>query len=215
MKPRCCQGRARADVSRVEPAALAAYRKIAMSASPRIRLAALMCVWLAACTSADDDAPRATTNDVAVAVADAAEAAAVAHPYCDAATFAEVGAVMGAQIGKVDVIAGEGMYSVDCVYLDPANIYDGLSIQVVTTELLQKADSPWSTAVAYAEEWGRGGRAVDGLGDGAMWVDLPASLLVRRGEYVLRLSADRADLADAAVRARFETLARQVLARLP
>jgi hypothetical protein len=56
---------------------------------------------------------------------------------------------------------------------------------------------------------------VDGLGDSAMWVDLPASLLVRRGDYVLRFSADRADLSDAAVRARFETLARQVLTRLP
>lgn len=168
---------------------------------------------LAACTSSEP--PAAGVADAATAVVDAAEATAASHPYCEAATFAEVGAVTGAQIGQVDVIAGEEMQSVDCVYVDPANIYNSLSIQIVTTELLQKAGSPWSTAVAYAEEWGRGGRAVDGLGDSAMWVDLPASLLVRRGDYVLRFSADRADLSDAAVRARFETLARQVLTRLP
>ena len=186
-----------------------------MPASSRVHLAALICVLLAACTSADEGAPQATTNDVAAAVADAAEAVATSHPFCDAAAFTEVGAVMGTQIGKVDVIAGEGMHSVDCVYLDPANIYDGFSIQFVTTELLQKADSPWPTATAYVDEWGRGGRSVDGLGDSAMWVDLPASLLARRGDYVLRFSADRADLTDAAVRARFEALARQVLGRLP
>ena len=186
-----------------------------MFASSRFQLAALICVLLAACSSADDAAPRATTSDAAAAVADAAEAATTSHPYCDAATFAEVGAVIGAQLGKVAVSAGEGMQSVDCVYLDPANIYNGLSIQFVTSELLQKADSPWSTAAAYVEEWGRGGRVVDGLGERALWVDLPASLLVRRGDYVLRLSADQADLTDAATRARFETLARQVLERLP
>lgn len=186
-----------------------------MSSSSPFLLAALMSVLLAACTSADDAAPRAVAEDVAGAVADAAEGSAAAHPFCETATFAEVGAVIDAQIGKVDVISGEGMHSVDCVYLDPANIYEGFSIQFVTTELLRQVGSPWSTAAAYVEEWGRGGRTVAGLGDSAMWVDLPASLLVRRDDYVLRFSADRADLTDAAVRARFETLARQVLARLP
>lgn len=173
----------------------------------------LFAAALAGCGA--DTGPQASGADIASAVASAAEAESMRHPYCDAARFVDVGAVIGATIDKVDVIAGEGMHSVDCVFLDPANFYNGLSIQFVTTELLRKADSPWATATAYVEEWGRGGVAVEGLGDTAMWVELPASLLVRRGDYALRFSADKADLSDAAVRARFETLARQVLARLP
>ena len=54
-----------------------------------------------------------------------------------------------------------------------------------------------------------------GLGDGAAWVELPGGLLVHRGDHVLHLSADKADVSNADVRARFETLARQVLSRLP
>ncbi len=40
-----------------------------MFASSRFQLAALICVLLAACSSADDAAPRATTSDAAAAVA--------------------------------------------------------------------------------------------------------------------------------------------------
>ena len=194
---------------------LAFARKVVMPASPRCSLLALICTLLAACSSPDDVGPRAAVDGVALAVVEAAQTSATAHPYCEAATFADVGAVIGAEIGKVDVIAAEGMPSVDCIYLDPSNAYNGLSIQFVTTELLQQAGGPWSTATAYFEECGRGGQRVDDLGDGAAWVALPASLLVLRGDRVLRFSADRADLSDAATRVRFETLARQVLTRLP
>ena len=48
-----------------------------------------------------------------------------------------------------------------------------------------------------------------------MWVDLPAGLLVLRGDTVLHLSADKADLTNAEVHARFEALARSVVSRLP
>ena len=43
----------------------------------------------------------------------------------------------------------------------------------------------------------------------------PGGLLVHRRDHVLHLSADKADVSNAEVRARFETLARKVLSRLP
>lgn len=180
-----------------------------------IAVALSLALALAGCQSSDTGAPAAGAVDVAEALADAAESDAASHPWCDLATFAEVSAVVGGNIAKHDVIAGEGMDSVDCVYLDPNDPYNGLTIRFINSDLLRKNGSQWSSATAYVDEWGRSGAAVAGVGDRAIWVDLPESLLVLRGDYVLRFSAGRANVNDAATRTRFETLAGQVVARLP
>jgi hypothetical protein len=186
-----------------------------MSARVHRFVPVLLACALAACQSSETAAPQAAATDVASAVSAAAEAEVATNPLCDTATFAEVAAVVGGNIAKHDVIEGEGMESVDCVFLDPGDLYNGLSIRFVTTDLLTKAQSPWSSAVAYFAEWGRSGTSVSGLGDAAAWVALPEGLLVHRGDHVIHFSAGRADMKDAAVRARFETLAGQVVARLP
>ncbi|MBK7043669.1 MAG: hypothetical protein IPH50_08225 [Rhodanobacteraceae bacterium] len=186
-----------------------------MSAFRRL-LCALAVTALVACGGSNNDASvQATPADVADAVAAAAEASIATHPLCALVEFDEVSAVVGGHIAKLDVIDDESLHSVDCVFLDPQDIYNGLSIKFVSTERLVKTASRWSSASAYFEEWGRGGTVVAGLGDGAAWVELPGGLLVHRGDHVLHLSADKADVSNADVRARFETLARQVLSRLP
>lgn len=181
----------------------------------RLLLCTLAVTTLVACGGSNNDASvQATPADVANAVVAAAEASVATHPLCALVEFDEVSAVVGGHIAKLDVIDDESLHSVDCVFLDPQDIYNGLSIKFISSERLIKTVSRWSSAQAYFEEWGRGGTAVAGLGDGAAWVDLPGGLLVHRGDHVLHLSADKADVGNADVRARFETLARQVLSRL-
>jgi hypothetical protein len=187
-----------------------------MSAYRSLLLSALIVTTVVACGGSNPDASvQATPADVGAAVVAAAEASVATHPLCDLVAFDEVSAVVGGHIAKLDVIDDESLHSVDCIFLDPQDFYNGLSIKFVTSERLVKTASRWSSAQAYFEEWGRGGNAVAELGDGAAWIDLPGGLLVHRGDYVLHLGADKADVSNAEVRARFETLARQVLSRLP
>ncbi len=181
----------------------------------RLLLCTLAVTTLVACGGSNNDAGvQATPADVANAVVAAAAASVATHPLCALVEFDEVSAVVGGHIAKLDVIDDESLHSVDCVFLDPQDVYNGLSIKFISSERLIKTVSRWSSAQAYFEEWGRGGTAVAGLGDGAAWVDLPGGLLVHRGDHVLHLSVDKADVGNADVRARFETLARQVLSRL-
>lgn len=139
--------------------------------------------------------------------------AAVSNPLCAVATQAEVQAVIGGAITKIDVIDEADLPYVDCIYLDSQDVFNSLSIGYVTTEKLGKTNSQWPTAAAYFAEWTRNEQAVAGLGAGAAWED--TTLWVLKGDTVIKVSADKAATADAAVRAKFETLAGQVLARLP
>ena len=188
----------------------------AFSLVPIAVLSALVSV--AGCDRAADTqtaAPEATVADVATAVAATADASSATHPLCSLAQYAEIQAVVGGNISKVDVIDDPMAQSVDCVYLDPSDIYNGLSLRFTTTERLTKSGSQWANAAAYVAEWGRTGTPVPDLGDSAAWIDMPAGLLLQRGDYALHLSASRADLSQPDVRAKFETLARLVVARLP
>ena len=179
------------------------------------RLLPLLLVGLlGGCGGTDDAAPQASAGDVAQAVSDAADASVDTNPLCDLATFAQVTAVIGGNVNKRDVIQDASMPSVDCVYLDTADLYAGLTLRFFTGEALTRTDSQWPTAAAYFAEWGRSGTPVAGLGDAAAWVDMPPGLLVQSGNTALHVSASKLDLADAAVRARVETLARDVVAKL-
>lgn len=180
----------------------------------------LLCVALTALLSAcgnDENAaePRADAGDVAQAVSDAAQASVDSHPLCNIATFAQVTAVIGGNVNKLDVIQDEAAPSVDCVYLDTADLYAGLSLRFFTDASFARTNSAWPTAAAYFAEWGRSGTPVVNLGHAAAWVELPAGLLVQSGDTALHVSASKLDLADAAVRTRMETLARDVIAKLP
>lgn len=169
---------------------------------------------LGGCGGADNAAPQASTGDVAQAVSDAAESSVDTNPLCDLATFAQVTAVIGGNVNKLDVIQDASMPSVDCVYLDTADLYAGLTLRFFTSEALTRANSQWPTAAAYFAEWGRSGTPVAGLGDAAAWVEMPPGLLVQSGNTALHVSASKLDLADAGVRTRVETLARDVVAKL-
>ena len=194
---------------------LAVTRMSVMPAMSRLYFVAALSFALAACNANDASAPQATASDVGAAVAAAAEASVATHPLCETANFEEVDAVVGGRHTKMDVIDEETLHTLDCIFLDPQDIYNGFSIRFVTNERLSKAGSNWSSAKAYFEEWSRGGAVVADLGEGAAWVDLLRGLLVLRGDHAVLFSADKADLTNADVRARFETLARQVVARLP
>lgn len=182
----------------------------------RLLLVALSITTLVACNGSDGDAKvQAAPEDVGAAMVAAAEASVATHPLCALAQFDEVRAVVGGHIAKLDVIDEESLHSVDCVFLDSQDLYNGLSIKFITSERLIKTASRWSSAKAYFEEWSRGGAAVSELGDAAAWVDLPGGLLALQGEHVLHLSSSKADITKAEIRTRFEILARQVLSRLP
>lgn len=189
-----------------------------MPALHRLHLAALFCLAIAACGAGEGSTSASTTAsavDVATAVAAAADASVAKHPLCDLAGFDEVSAVVGGHIDQRNVIDEVSLHSLDCIYLDSHDVYNGFAIKFVTSERLQKTASRWTSASAYFEEWSRGGTPVADLGDAAMWVELPAGLLVLRGDTVLHFSADKADLENVEARARFETLAGSVVSRLP
>lgn len=189
--------------------------------APGVRASLLLAVvvlGVSACGtggSNDATAPVADAGMIADAVSMAAAATDAQHPLCETATFEEVQAVVGGHIAKLDVIDEATLHSVDCIYLDPQDYFNGLTIRFVTTERLVASASQWRTAAEYFAEWGRGGEAVTGLAQGAAWVDASNGLLVYQGDHVLHVSASKADLTDTAVRARFVTLARHVVARLP
>lgn len=159
--------------------------------------------------------PQADAAMVAEAVANAASASAATNPLCEKATYAEVSAVTGANFDKIDVIEGPDMDYLDCVFLDSKDLFAGLVIRFVSNEKLVATSSKWQTASAYFEEWSRGGDSVAGIGENAAWTSLPAGLMVLNGDQVLQFSASKSDTSDPAVRAKFETLARMVIARLP
>ena len=176
-----------------------------------------MMVALAACGTAQTatNAPESSSADSAAQPVDAAPPAAASNPLCDLATQAEVQAVIGGSITKIDVIDVADLTSLDCVYLDPQDFKKGLSIQYTTTERLVKTNSQWSTTADYFAEWTRGETPVAGLGEGAAWVDITNSLWVLKGDTVVEISTDSVDTSDAASHTAVETLAGQVVARLP
>lgn len=159
--------------------------------------------------------PQADAAMVAEAVANAASASAATNPLCEKATYAEVSAVTGANFDKIDVIEGPDMDYLDCVFLDSKDLFAGLVIRFVSNEKLVATSSKWQNASAYFEEWSRGGDSVAGIGESAAWTSLPSGLMVLNGDQVLQFSASKSDTSDPAVRAKFETLARMVIARLP
>ena len=138
-----------------------------------------------------------------------------ANPLCGMATFAEVSATTGGNFDKVDIIDVPDLHYLDCVFLDSKDLYAGLTIRFVSTGKLVATSSPWKTAAAYFEEFGRGGKPVTGLGERAAWIDLPNGLLVLKGDQALHFEASKSDLSDAGVRTKFEALAQAVVARLP
>lgn len=173
---------------------------------------------LAACEPAPDDGTEpapASASEVASAVAAAATAAASTHPLCDLVSYDEVRGVVGGNISRLDVIDDPASPHVDCIYLDPSDHYNGLTLRFTPSARLVAAGSPWTSVSAYVEEWARSGDPVPALGDAAAWVEFPPGLLLRKGDFALHLGASRADLTQVEVRARFETLARQVITRLP
>jgi len=192
--------------------------------NPRLFVNALCSAVLACLLAACSDSANTSSSDAVSPVADAAlvaqaaadaDAAVASHPLCDLASFADVSAVAGGNFNKLDVIAADDMNSVDCIYLDMSDLYNGLNIRFVSTEKLLATSSKWLTAASYFEEWGRGGTPVAGIGTSAVWADLLGGLLVLQGEHVLLLSAAKLDPADAAARAKLESLAGQVVGRLP
>lgn len=187
-------------------------------------IASALLLSLAACGKQagvdSTDASAAPPEADAAMVADAAmqavaPALAVTNPLCEKASYPEVAVVTGGSFDKVDVIDEPGVDSVECVFLDSKDLYAGLTIRFVATEKLVATASKWQTAAAYFNEWSRGGKAVPGLGESAVWADMPAGLLVQKGDHVLHFSASKVDMSDPAVRARFEALAQLVVARLP
>lgn len=145
----------------------------------------------------------------------APDAAAATNPLCNLATLPDVQAVVGGKISKIDVIDEATLDNLSCVYLDQQDYNNGLTIQFISTDRLVKTDSQWKTAAAYFAEWTRTSEPVAGVGEGAAWVELTNGLYVLKGDTVLQLSASSADTKDPAVRAKFETLAKQVVSRLP
>jgi hypothetical protein len=87
-------------------------------------------------------------------------------------------------------------------------------LRFVTTERLVATESPWRTAAAYFAEWGRNGTAVEKIGEGAAWIELPAGLLVLVGDHAFHLSTGKVDMTTPESRARLETFARQIAARM-
>lgn len=166
-------------------------------------------VDVAAVPNADSSMSTSMTG----AAADGAISASAA--MCAKATFAEVSAAAGGNFDKVDVIDEKGLNSVDCVYLDSKDLYNGFTISFVSNAKLVASASKWQTAAAYFDEWSRGGTPVANLGERAAWIDLPAGLLVLSGDQALHFSGGRLDPSDSAVRARIETLAHQVFTRMP
>ena len=135
-------------------------------------------------------------------------------PVCGKATYAEVSRVAGGNFDKVDVIDKPDLDYVECVFLDSRDLYAGLTIRFVSTAKLVATSSKWQSAAAYFKEWSRGGKNVADVGERAAWIELPAGLIVLAGDQALQLSASKSDLSAPAVRAKFETLARAVVARI-
>lgn len=158
--------------------------------------------------------PQADTAMVAESVA-AAAASAETHPLCDKATYAEVSAVTGGNFDKLNVIDVADLHYLECVFLDSRDLYAGLTIRFMPTAKLVATSSQWPTAAAYFKEWSRGGEPVSDLGERAVWTELPEGLLVLAGDQAVEFSGSKVDLSDPTVRVKFETLARQVVARLP
>src|SRR5690606_33632596 len=96
---------------------------------------------LAGCDRAADPRVDPPNADVATAVAAAADAAGATHPLCALAQFAEIQSVVGGNISKVDVIDVPMSQSLDCVYLDPSDLYNGLTLRFTTTERLAASGS--------------------------------------------------------------------------
>ena len=159
-------------------------------------------------------APQTPTSSAEAPSPEAQEEAAATNPLCDLATLAEVQGVVGGNISKVDVLDVEDLTDLSCIYLDEQDFNNGLTIKFVTTDKLVKLDSPWKTAADYFAEWSSTGEPVAGLGEGAAWVELTSALYVLKGDTVMQFSASSTDTKDAAVRAKFETLAQQVVGRM-
>ena len=208
-----------------------------MNQQQRLMLVGFMMLALAACgtqqtpnsvqsptsSSASAPVPVATeqTGQSPTTISSAKQPAPVAqeeaipsNPLCALATLPEVQAVVGGTISKIDVIDEATLPNLSCVYLDQKDYNNGLTIQFISTGRLVKTGSQWNTAAAYFAEWMRTGEPVAGLGEGAAWVELTNGLYVLKGDTVMQFSASSANTKDAAVRAKFETLAKQVLARM-
>lgn len=186
-------------------------------------LAACLLMTLAACGPKSTDAaeatePQADAGMVVESVAGAAEASAAAHPLCELVTFADIQAAGGGNVSQLDVLNAADSDNIQCIYIDQGNYLGaGMSLHFVTSEkLAATAASRWTTAAEYFEEWTRTGTAVAGIGEGAAWVDLAGSALYAlKGNTVLQISGTGLDASDASVRAKIETLAQQVIARMP
>ena len=200
-----------------------------MKPQPRWLLAGLLLLALAGCggaqtattapassgaSSADQPAeqqPAASTDRTP----EQAPQSAASNPLCELATLAEVQAVTGGNITKIDVIDVADLTGLSCVYLDEQDIYNGLTIDYHTTEKLVKTNSQWTTAAAYFAEWTRSDAPIAGLGDGAAWVEISEELWILKGDTVIKIGSSSLDSENPDIRAKVEALAGQVVARLP
>lgn len=137
-----------------------------------------------------------------------------AGAVCELASPADVQTVIGGNVATVDVIDEATLPTLDCIYTDTGDLYNSLALRFVTTERLLATESQWRTAAAYFAEWGRNGTAVEQIGEGAAWIDLPAGLLVLAGDRAFHVSVGKGDMTTPEVRARLEAFARQVAARM-
>ena len=179
-------------------------------------LVGLMTLALGACgteqTPSTTQSPT-TVNTTAQPSSTAQESAATTTSLCDLATLAEVQAVTGGTIPNVMVGNLDNLQYSDCTYMDPQDFSKSLRIVFTTSEKMAKTGSPLQNAAAYFAENTKSSEPVAGLGDKAAWVEGSGyALYVLKGDTVIEFGAPSRD---PAVRAKFETLAQQIVSRLP
>jgi len=135
---------------------------------------------------------------------------------CASADAADVREAIGGSPGAGDVVLDDPDMGISCMFVDTGNYNNGLSLLFHTSADLRAADGRWETAAEYFEEFTRKGEKVSGLGDAAAWTNIGfAALYVLRGDTVVRMTSANPAFGDTAARARFEALARKLVARMP
>lgn len=179
-------------------------------------LVGLMTLVLGACGTEQTPSRRqspTTVNTTAQPSPTAQESADTPTTLCDLATLDEVQAVTGGTIQNVIVGNLDNLQYSDCTYMDPQDFSKSLRMVFTTSEKMAKTGSPLQNAAAYFAENTKNGEPVAGLGEQAAWVEGAGyGLYVLKGDTVIEFGAPSRD---PAVRAKFETLAHQVVSRLP
>ncbi len=151
-----------------------------------------------------------------VPFAQAQEPRAASRALCDGIHSVDVREAIGGTPGAGTLDYDSPDLGIACGFVDENNNYRGLTFTFHTSADLSVSEDHWDTAAEYFEEFTRKGTTVANLGDAAAWTDdMFTALYVLRGDMALRITADHPDFNDPAHRARFEALARKVVAGLP